>query len=296
MIKIPFSFLPINFVKGVSNSFLSIGDSLERFFPKLDEELKQIDSPFKAKEYLTMCLISNFFFSLFLIVTLIFPLKTMNVQNAVLSSIIVTIIIDSLIFLQQINYPKIKINKKAREIEQNLLPALQDISIQINSGIPLFSVLVNISNSNYGAVSIEFKKIVKKINSGISQIEALEEVTKNSPSPFFRRSIWQLINGMREGSDIAKVIGNITKTLSEEQLIQIQNYGSQLSPLAMFYMLIAVIIPSLSVTFITVISSFISAPELVTKILFWSLYGLVLFFQIIILGLIKSKRPAFLLV
>ena len=155
---------------------------------------------------------------------------------------------------------------------------------------------MSISNGNYGAVSIEFKKIVKKINSGISQIEALEEVTKNNPSPFFRRSIWQLINGMREGSDIAKVIENITKTLSEEQLIQIQNYGGQLSPLAMFYMLIAVIIPSLSVTFITVISSFISAPELVTKILFWSLYGLVLFFQIIFLGLIKSKRPAFLVV
>jgi len=296
MIKIPFSFLPIKVVKGISNSFLSIGDSLERFFPKLNEELKQTDSPFNAKEYLTMCLISNFIFSLFLVVVLLFPLKIMNVQKAVLSSIIVTIILNFFIFLQQVTYPKIKINKKSRELEQNLLPALQDISIQIKSGIPLFNVLVSISNGNYGAVSLEFKKIVKKINSGISQIEALEEVTKNNPSPFFRRSIWQLINGMREGSDIAKVIENITKTLSEEQLIQIQNYGGQLSPLAMFYMLIAVIIPSLSVTFITVISSFISAPELITKILFWSLYGLVVFFQIIFLGLIKSKRPAFLVV
>ena len=74
---------------------------------------------------------------------------------------------------------------------------------------------------------------------------------------------------MKAGGDISAVMAEIINALNEQQMIQIQNYGAQLSPLAMFYMLMAVIVPSLSVTFIIVIASFIAMSPFVVKLLFW---------------------------
>ena len=122
-------------------------------------------------------------------------------------------------------------------------------------------------------------------------MDALEEIAANNPSTLFRRAIWQLVNGMKAGADMGMVIEEIMGSLGEQQLIQIQNYGSQLSPLAMFYMLAAVIVPSLSVTLIIILSSFIAIPENVTKIIFWAMLVMVIFVQIMFLGLIKSRRP-----
>ncbi|MEA2036371.1 MAG: type II secretion system F family protein [Nanoarchaeota archaeon] len=193
--------------------------------------------------------------------------------------------------MQQIAYPKISTNRKVREIEKNLLAALQNILVQLNSGVPLFDILVNISKGGYGGVSKEFSKVVKAINAGKPQIETLENMAAINPSLFFRRAIWQLVNGMKSGANMSNVINEIINLLSEEQILQIQRYGSRLNPLAMFYMLMVVIVPSLGMTSLIILASFISLSEFATKFMFWGLYGFVIFFQIMFMGIIKSKRP-----
>jgi flagellar protein FlaJ len=164
--------------------------------------------------------------------------------------------------------------------------------VQLNSGIPLFSILVNLANSDYGILSEEFKKIVKKINAGSDQAGVLEEAGEKNPSIHFRRALWQISNGMRAGSDISVIVKESIKSLSEEQLIQIQNYGNKLNPIIMFYMLISVIVPALSMTFITIISSLISLPKVLTNSLFFGMFFIVLVMQFTFLGLIKSTRPS----
>jgi len=202
-----------------------------------------------------------------------------------------TLIVSFFVFLQQLTYPKIYSGKRVKNIERNLLGALQDIMIQLNSGVPLFDIMVNISRGGYGGVSDEFSKAVKDINAGKPQVETLEEMAAVNPSLFFRRAIWQLVNGMKSGANMSNVVSEIINLMSEEQILQIQRYGSQLNPLAMFYMLAVVIIPSLGTTFMIMMSSFISLSEFATKLMFWGLYGMVIFFQILFIGVIKSKRP-----
>ena len=87
------------------------------------------------------------------------------------------------------------------------------------------------------------------------------------------------------------VIKEVIDSVSQEQIIQIENYGSQLNPMAMFYMLVAIIMPALGMTFLIVISSFVALSDFATKLIFWSLYGFVFFFQIMFLGMIRTKRP-----
>jgi flagellar protein FlaJ len=145
-------------------------------------------------------------------------------------------------------------------------------------------------STGYEKLSDEFMKIVKNINAGKSQIEALNEASERNPSLYFRRALWQIVNAIKAGSDIGNTLEVITNDLSDKQINEIKSYGQELNPWTMMYMIVAVIAPSLGVTFLIILSSFsgISIPELIFPAI---LLGLFLF-QIFFIGFIKSKRPS----
>ena len=166
--------------------------------------------------------------------------------------------------------------------------------VQLESGVPIFQIISNVSTSNYGFVSYEFKKAVNEINSGISQIDALESLIKRNSSVYFKRILWQLSNGLRSGSDMSVVLRDVIDNLNKEQAIQIQSYGGKLNPIIMFYMLITVILPSLGVTFLTIISSMLNLSSTLVELMFVTVFVFVVLMQIMFLGLIKSRRPSLL--
>lgn len=291
MIKIPYAVVPAQVLLRWAKKIGGITEKLRLIFPKLSLDLKYSESEVSDRDYLGMCLIASGIIFVFFFLLLFLLLARLQLKGFFVYALIASLVITLFIFIQQISYPRLFVSRRVRSIEQNLMPALQNILIQINSGVPLFDTLVNISFGGYGEISNEFKRGVKRIAAGEDEITALEDLAKKNSSVFFRRSIWQLVNGMKAGSDISNVIKNITENLGEEQLIGIQRYGSQLNPLAMFYMLFAVIMPSLGITFIIVLSSFISLGESVTKSVLYGLTTVVIFFQIMFMGMIKARRP-----
>jgi archaeal flagellar protein FlaJ len=294
MFRVPFSLFPPYVLKKRAHNFLWIGEGLEKIFPKMGNTLKQAEVEYTVKEYLSMCFfasLSFFVFSLVFVITGLIVLFLSEIKEALMLGLILSLIITFCVFILQIAYPRIYANRRIKDIEKNLIPALQNILVQLNAGVPLFDIMVNISKSDYGEISREFTKAIKEINGGKSQVEALDEMVALNPSLFFRRAIWQIVNGMKSGADLSNVIKEIIDSLSEEQILEIQKYGSQLNPLAMFYMIIVVILPSLAMTFMIVLSSFISMSDIIIKIMFWGLYGMLVFAQIMFLGLIRSRRP-----
>lgn len=291
MIKIPFSFLPPQVLRRWSQKIEGISQRVRSIYPGITLEIKHAQFSVSDREYIGMCLISASLIFVFLFLFSFLILARLVENGALLASFLIALVFFLFILFQQFYYPRLIVSKRVRGLERNLMPALQNILIQINSGVPLFDTLVHISGGGYGEVSTEVKKAVKAISAGEDELIALDALAANNPSIFFRRSIWQLVNGMKAGGDIANVIGDVIENLAEEQLIAIQKYGSQLNPLAMFYMLIAVIIPSLGITFIIILSSFVSLSEEITQTIFFGLYGFVLFFQIMFVGTIKSRRP-----
>lgn len=260
----------------------------------LSEALESSEVGLERREYLAICgrsLIHSAIFSYILATTV---LGIMGIPFYYLIGSGIAIVASFFVLFSQLVYPKIFVLRRQREIEKNLLPALEDMVVQLSSGIPLFSVLVNISSSSYGELSEEFKKAVKEINAGSPEQEVLTNLSKKNPSVFFKRTLWQISNGMNAGSDMVLVVKDSIKALNEEQMIQIQNYGNKLNPLMVFYMLVAIIIPALSITFLTIFSSMINLPEDTTIIAFMGLFVMVIFIQIMFLGLIKSKRPSLL--
>lgn len=290
--RIPFTFAPLDKLKKRSTVFKRYVGYKSK--SKLGEYLTNADVPITREEYLSICvgggvvslLISFIFVSTILVV--------LNIQRALIIALGLSLFFSAFLFFIRVSYPKIYHNRKQKEIEKNLIPALEDMLVQLYSGVPLFTILVNISSSDYGELSQQFKRAVRQINAGLPQVEVLEDMGKRNPSEFFRRALWQISNGMRVGSDLTIVIEDTVKSLGEEQFIQIQDYGNKLNPVIMFYMLGAVILPALAITFLTIISSLVNLSSFLTKALFIVLFVIVLTLQIIFLGVIKSVRPSLL--
>jgi flagellar protein FlaJ len=289
--QIPFTLADIEIQKRKSKRFIKFASAKKT---KLDEYLKAANVNLNKREYLAIC------YRRFLINIISFSVIASSVLGILRTSLfpvygfIISLLISGLVYFNQINYPKVYTLNKQRDVDKNLIPVLQDMIVQLNSGVPIFRILSNISESDYGEVSVEFKKIVKEINSGVSQIDAIEKHAKLNTSEYFKRVLWQISNGMRAGSDMEIVIKEGIKNLSDEQAIQIQTYGNRLNPLIMFYMLIAVIIPALGITFLIILASLLGFPEKVIHLIFVVIFVIVVFMQIMFLGLVKSRRPSLL--
>jgi len=290
--KIPFTFSSINALKKRSQSYTNYVKYRKN--TKLSENLEHCQVDLTRKDYVAIGLRSFTHFFVFMMIISTTILGFLEVPYYYLVGAGVSVFIAGFIFISQMSYPKMHVMRRQKNIDKNLLSALEDILVQLNSGIPLFSVMVNISAAGYGELSSEFRKAVHRINAGSPEQEVLEDLSKRNPSPYFKRTLWQISNGMNAGSDMSIVVKDSMRALTEEQNIQIQNYGNKLNPLMVFYMLAAVIVPALSITFLTILSSMINLPKSTTQYMFMCLLVLVLFVQIMFLGIIKSRRPSLL--
>jgi len=288
---IPFSIVPPHLLERWADKLKGIGAMLHRITPNIQLDLENADMDIQAKEYLTSCFISSSI--IFVVLSILLSISLSKIGLTVQGFFIALTLFMIIIFFQ-FKYPKVQANKRVRLLDADLLVALRSMTIYMSSGVPLFEAMTTISNQGFGEVSKELREVVKMISSGVPETEALEYMVLRNPSPYFRMAIWQMINGMKEGASIKDVMKNVIENLSEEQLIQIEKYGSQLNPFAMFYMMGAVILPTLGLTFMIVISSFMGLSDTLLKFVLWGLFCFVTFFQLMFSGIIKSKRPSLL--
>jgi len=286
--NIPFTIGKLETQKKKAESFAKFFISHKK--SQLDKYLLDADMNIERKEYqaiVAKSLIINLcFLSLITIPALIYK------NLPWIYGLAFTLVISFFIFFIQLSYPRIYSARKSREIERNLISVMQDMLVQLDSGVPIFKIISNISESGYGELSREFAKVVKEINSGEPQIKAIDKLANRTGSLYFRRVLWQISNCMRAGSNIGIIIRYSIDNINKEQIVQIQDYGSKLNPLVMFYMLITVILPALGLTFLTIIASMINLPEQMVRIIFIVIFLLVATIQIMFLGIIKTKRPS----
>ncbi len=289
--RIPFVPFPLSASKRLAKPFYGFAKSISKAFPLLNIQLERSEIKINSTEYLSVAILSGNIWTLFIFSILAaLPFFISLPSNFYIIAFLVSLFIGFTSMIYIILYPNLIVNKKIRDLEKNLLFALRHLQIQIKSGVTLFDALVSVANANYGLVSEEFKKAIKKISTGKPEIESLEDLAVKNPSLYFRRIIWQLTNSMRSGSDLGETLDVMVSNLSNEQRIAIRKYGSQLNPLAMMYMMTAVIIPNLGITFLLVLSSFTGFS--ISSEIFWLILACVGFFQFSFIGMIKNRRPA----
>ncbi len=272
--------------------FRGIAQRLLKYFPNLEINLIQGHVDITPIDYLSIVIFSTlFWFGLTTTVmfgTIVAATPAELVENLYLV-FLVSGSVTSLAFFYLVAYPLVRARHRTRTLERDLLFALRHALIEVRSGVTLFNTMASIARGGYGVVSEEFSKIVKQVNAGVSQQEALERVAFENPSIQLRQIIWQLSNSLKAGADIAVTLESLVKEFEEEQLIIIRKYGREMNPWTMMYMMMGIILPSLGITFFIVIGAF--AGSAVGNDVFYIIIIMVVFFHVFFLSFMKTKRP-----
>ena len=197
-------------------------------------------------------------------------------------------VLTPLLFLSFGYQPKIKAKQISRNIEKNLPYALRHMLIEVSSGISLYQAMVSVSQ-DYEEASEEFERIISDVQGGKAQIEAIEDSIARTESQMYRRTQWQLINSVKSGANVTSTLESLVDTIIEEQKLEVQNYGEDLNPFILMYLMLAVIFPSLGVTLMIVLSSFTGFE--IDQLIFYGIIGGLVVFQLFFLNLLKSRRP-----
>ena len=265
----------------------SIFQRIAKAFPGLKMKLKQAGMDDKSEDFIKKTFVSAFYMTTGLVVSLFLVLAKLDVLKGVLFFIVP--IVFMVMFFYMIRLPDVKISKKEKEISKEIVFAGRFLIIELESGVPLYNAMINVSK-NYDVIGKYFKEMTDKVDLGTSMEDALNEAVEFVPSDDFRKILWQIINSIRTGSNVAKSLYSAMEQITKDQITEVNKYGKKLNPLAMFYMIVAVILPSLGITMLIILSSFIQFELSLTILL--ALAGFLGFVQFMFIAMVKFSRPA----
>jgi len=188
-----------------------------------------------------------------------------------------------------VNSPKSKISALQRDIDREILFAGRFLLVKLYSGRPLLNAL-NDATKSYGVSSKYFRRIVNDIDTGMSIEEAIEKALQDTPSEKFQKILFQINNALKLGIDITGPLSSVLEEIARAQKSEITRYGKKLNSMTLFYMLIAIVIPSLGITITTIMLSFASVN--IGSTTYIAILGVLILLQWAFLSLFKSIKPA----
>lgn len=287
--RVPFMVFSIEQASRVNRRFIGIGNFFVRVYPSIKYDLRSSAFDIEPGAYVASALLSAALWGGVMYLFSYFILSMRGVQNAALVSLGPGVMILSVILLFQLIYPKVAARKVAEKVDRELIFALKDMYIQINSGVSLFDAMCNVSKADYGYVSKEFEEAVRGIAAGDSEEEALEKLALKTKSEYFKKALWQLITAMRSGASTTGALRSVIDVLIGYQHRMIKNYSSELNFWILMFMLVAATIPTLGITLSVVLSTFGGVG--VTPVLFINFIGVSFIIQAVMIGFLKNRRP-----
>jgi archaeal flagellar protein FlaJ len=183
--------------------------------------------------------------------------------------------------------PKNIISRRRRELDREVLFAGRFLLVKVNAGRPLLNALIEGAQS-YGVASKYFKEIVEDINLGTPLEKALDNAVKYSPSEKFRKVLFQVNTALKVGIDVSIPLTTVLEEITEAQMTEIRRYGKKLNSLALFYMLLAIVMPSVGMAIFVVVGGLLGLP--IERNLFLVVIGALIILQLIFISIFKTTR------
>lgn len=224
-------------------------------------------------------------FLLFVFIIFILSYYFLSIEIA-----LILIIFLLLVFYFIIKLPEIKKRNLYTNISREIPFALRQMAIELKSGKGLNDVLLSISKSDYGILSIEFSRVINEVKYGMYIEDSLINMSKRVNSKSLNRLIYQIITSKKLGSNLSNALSIIAEDTSFNMRIKLKNYSQKLNAFIMIYTFIVILIPVVFLIILigasTVIGDVINPDVLIILYLF--------FFPMIILFmgvLIKKLEP-----
>lgn len=288
--RIPFLLISFKLMERLGKRLGGIGKILIVLQPGLRTTILKLGYDFSAETYVVGSLFSS------LIYGLIFSLLTAGMMllrpDAVEPERTVAaagFAITALFFLLHLIYPRIMLKKIAAMENKDLLFALREIIMDVDSGIPLFESMKNVATGGYRQVSVACDIVIREIETGTSEVEALKHLALRTESEYTKRTVWQMVNALESGASMKNALSGLADALEAANYREIRNYSTNLNFMLLMYMLVAAVVPSLGVTFMVLLSAFGGLGVDLSTV--GMLVGGSALVQVIMIGYMSSTRP-----
>ena len=265
---------------------ITFANRVSSYFPMLKRDLRIAHLPYTPLEYVNKNLKTTVMYAFLFTVLFFFVLKKAKLSLFLLVPIFIILFI--LLFEFSIISIKSKIRKREREIDREVLFVGRYLLVKLYSGRPLLNALIEIAGSR-GITPKYIEEIVDDIGTGSTIEDALNNAMIYSPSDKLRKILFHINNALQLGIDVTKPLESVLEEITREDELEIKKYGKKLNTLVIFYMLAAVILPSLGVAIFIVIASFVSFPIGLNGLLVLVFFIVIL--EFIFIALFKSIRP-----
>jgi flagellar protein FlaJ len=255
-------------------------------FPDLKKKMKSAGIIGTPERYIEEAFRGAMFLSLGMAILVFF--LALKLSLSLLVPVAVFIFLFMILFFMNIKRVDVRMLSRAKEIDKDVLFAGRFLLVKLNSGKPLINAIIDASNS-YGVASKYFKEIIRDIDLGTPMEVALENAYKTTPSKRFKKILFQISNSLKIGVDITAPLEATLEEITQEQLMEIQRYGKKLNSIVMFYMLVAIVVPSLGITLFSIIASLV-ALKIDMGVFSIVLFALLLV-QIMFIAVFRSIRP-----
>ncbi|MBI5046880.1 type II secretion system F family protein [Candidatus Micrarchaeota archaeon] len=266
-----------------------IGRAVLKVQPDLPGVLSKLGIRIEPEVYVVASLLSAATYGIVFAILAFLVLTVRENLDAGRISLAIALSFTTVFLLLHLIYPKIVLRKVAAKESKDLLFALREITINLDSGIPLFDAMKNIGEGNYGYVSKDFESVVRQIDSGTSEREALRALALKTESEYMKRAVWQMVNALESGASMNTALPGIIQAIESYVYREIRDYSSNLNFLMLIYMMIAAVLPTLGITFLVLLSAFSGlgvTMNTVAVLITISAIG-----QTILIGFMASTRP-----
>ena len=191
-------------------------------------------------------------------------------------------------FMFFIKAPEVTIIRSRKNIDAEITSAIRFLILDIKANAPFFEAFQNMSN-NFDEIGKYLRDVIVRVQLGSSFEQSLNEAVELVPSESFRILLWQVINHLQTGTDITHSLEVLVNEIVENQKIEFKKYGKKLNVLSLFYMIVAIIMPTIGFAIVSAALLFIGVEMNIGIILgFWVLFTVM---QLMFLAVSGGNRP-----
>ncbi|MHA1744034.1 MAG: type II secretion system F family protein [Candidatus Heimdallarchaeota archaeon] len=238
--------------------FSPVTEVIAPYFSTLILDLKRAGIKASAEEYISKALLISLIIFLleFPFISIIIGILTKNFLFGFVTSFTISSFLTAFFFLFYINYPKMIIKDKAKEIDKFLPFAALHMATIASSKLALHRILEIFSKFNaYGELNNEIRRIVSDIKMfGIDVNTALEKGIERTPSKNFKELLWGLLSTNRVGGNLSLFLKEKSKSLMEDYRRKLYEFSHQLTVFIEVY-LTAIILGAVFFVILTSIMS-----------------------------------------
>jgi len=268
------------------------------YFSDLKIDIKRAGMKISLEEYLSIAITTSFFifvFELPLLALVFTLLKPESWIFGFVTAITFSIITPMGFFILFINYPRILIRDRTRNIDNALPFATTYISSIAGSKLPPHEILrISSMFTEYGEVTEEIKNIVADIKGfGFDVNTALERAANRTPSKNLREVFWGMVSTIRAGGELDVYLREKAKTLLNDYRRRLNEFSHSLSVYIEIY-LTALILGAIFFTILTsIMAGMIGGRLNLLLIQFFIIFIIMPLISTAFIILIKASSPSF---